>query len=532
MRDERSGAASVGEGADRTEGHSNGPREGGMVRPAGQGTTRRAVLRRGLWALGGAGVAAWSSGATVRGASRPIAGGSHEDSERAGGGSAAACADTSTFLDAVRAGDLERVRAFADRDPGLVTVRDAEGRSAFALALLGRHRPVAALLLDRGHRPDAHEAALATDWDRLEAVAADAPGVVNRSHPIGGTAMYAAALGGAGSSIWRVYTYGGDPNAVPDPARPSALRVALDHPDLEVAELTASTLLANGATPRAGEPRGDSALHAAAARGSLELVEMMLRKGADPGAVDDDGRTPADRADREGHAEVLALLVAHRSIPRDVEISRSAYDARGDAYRAPDLEAFPPVLRARVTGLAHTDLDGVRTIVDAWPALAHAASTTTERAVEAGAHMGRRDIVDDLLERGAPCALSTSVMRGDVTRVRAVLDEHPGWINERGAHDFGLLWYTAIGGGLVEMAELLIDRGADVERQHHLGTTALHYAALGGQIELVDTLLRHGADPTRAGRKFGGARRTPIEIAEQRGHAEVAERLRRAARAR
>lgn len=43
----------------------------------------------------------------------------------------------------------------------------------------------------------------------------------------------------------------------------SPLRVAFDFPDLEVAEATAATLLANGANPSVLEPEGDSALHAA-----------------------------------------------------------------------------------------------------------------------------------------------------------------------------------------------------------------------------------------------------------------------------
>jgi ankyrin repeat protein len=117
-------------------------------------------------------------------------------------------------------------------------------------------------------------------------------------------------------------------------------------------------------------------------------------------------------------------------------------------------------------------------------------------------------------------------MRGDAARVRALLSEDPQRIHERGAHDFALLWYTAIGGGRVELAELLLDAGAEVERQHHLGTTALHWAAMRGQVDLAALLLERGADPNRAGRKFGGTPETPLELALGRDQQDVAALLR------
>ena len=39
---------------------------------------------------------------------------------------------------------------------------------------------------------------------------------------------------------------------------------------------------------------------------------------------------------------------------------------------------------------------------------------------------------------------------------------------------------------IVETAELLLDRGAEVEQQHYLGTTALHWAALRGREDLLE----------------------------------------------
>jgi ankyrin repeat protein len=53
--------------------------------------------------------------------------------------------------------------------------------------------------------------------------------------------------------------------------------------------------------------------------------------------------------------------------------------------------------------------------------------------------------------------------------------------------------------------------------------TALHYAACGGDREMVDQLLRHGADPAILDTKIG---KLPEDWAAHSGHHELAEYLR------
>jgi ankyrin repeat protein len=327
--------------------------------------------------------------------------------------------------------------------------------------------------------------------------------------------------------MWHVYAQGGRPDESPRGTGGfSAIRAAFDFPDLAVAELTAASLLGNGADPNVPQRDGSSALHAAASRGSFELVEMLLRKHADPSARDADGRTPRDLALAAGHADVAALLAHPERVPRDHSTSRRAYDASGAPYSPPDVSAFSILERGRVVGVSHTNFDAVREAVERNPMLVHSVATTTEGAVEASAHMGRNDMVDYLLEKGAPCSLPTAVMRNDLARAKALLEEDPDRVRERGPHDFALLWYPVIGHGLLEMAELLFAYGADVEQQHWLGTTALHYAAIGGQLDLGRLLIEKGADVNRAGRKFGGTPATPLQLAEGRKNDEFARLLR------
>ncbi|ANM31666.1 hypothetical protein ABI59_22055 [Acidobacteria bacterium Mor1] len=445
---------------------------------------------------------------------------------REGAGTRNAAETRRRYLKAAKQGDLEAVRKALDAHPELVKALDAQGRSGFTLAHLGGHDPVGDFLLERGYLPDFHEAALAGDWERVGTLtdAARSPSP-DQDHPIGGSAMFAAALGGAGTDIWRVYAANGHPDVATRGV--SALQAALLFPDLEVAELTAATLLANAAAPDAPGKREAPPLHLAASRGSQAIVEILIRRGANLDALDARGRSAVAVAQSAGHAGVVELLRRHRQIPRDHNTSREAYDSRGKAYSPRELSGISPRQRRRVVGSAHGNLDAVREAVSRDARLAHSVATTGERAVEAGAHMGRKDIVDYLLEQGAPYSLPTAVMRGDTGRVRALLDEDPRRIHERGAHDFALLWYPVIGGGNLEIMQLLLERGAQVERQHWLGTTALHWAAMGGLTSMVELLLDHGADVDRPGRKFGGVAQTPLQLAQQRERTDVIDILRR-----
>jgi ankyrin repeat protein len=67
----------------------------------------------------------------------------------------------------------------------------------------------------------------------------------------------------------------------------------------------------------------------------------------------------------------------------------------------------------------------------------------------------------------------------------------------------------------------LLTRNAPVNARQQHGWTALHAAALNGDQEMVEVLLQHGADP-RAQNDEG---KTPSNLAEEKGHARILERL-------
>src|SRR5262250_66517 len=96
-------------------------------------------------------------------------------------------------------------------------------------------------------------------------------------------------------------------------------------------------------------------------------------------------------------------------------------------------------------GSAHGDLNKVRELVERHPGLVNARAPWNETPIEAAAQLGRRDIIDYLLERGAPLDLFTACVLGRRDLVEAELAGDPGRARARGVHDLPVLYFAAIG---------------------------------------------------------------------------------------
>ncbi|MEQ9413332.1 MAG: ankyrin repeat domain-containing protein, partial [Cyclobacteriaceae bacterium] len=244
------------------------------------------------------------------------------------------------------------------------------------------------------------------------------------------------------------------------------------------------------------------------------MVEMLIRLGADVMRKDQNGKTAVQMVESAGKEGIVTLLNEHYKIPRTHRTSRTAFDIDGNPYNPPSFEDVPLYLRRRLVGQAHGNLEYVQKTVKADPRMAHCVATTSEICVEACAHIGNKKIVEFLIKNGAPYSLPTAVMLNDFTTVKKLLEEDAKRIEERGAHDFGLLWYPVIGRCDLDMMQLLLDKGAKIEQQHFLGTTALHWACMRDQIEMVELLVQNGADVNRVGRKFSATGETPLQSAK------------------
>ena len=99
---------------------------------------------------------------------------------------------------------------------------------------------------------------------------------------------------------------------------------------------------------------------------------------------------------------------------------------------------------------AHSDLPMTQKLLDKEPALLNATMDwgggDWETGLGGASHMGRRDIVGVLLERGARIDLFCAAMLGQLEVVKAVLAFQPKLIDAKGPHGLGLHFHAQVGG--------------------------------------------------------------------------------------
>lgn len=121
---------------------------------------------------------------------------------------------------------------------------------------------------------------------------------------------------------------------------------------------------------------------------------------------------------------------------------------------------------------------------------------------------------------------------GPVADARALLQKHPKLVNwkvpsMKGISGGRTMLGQVVENGKVELAELLIGQGADVNSRGDDGMTALHAAAIGGKAEMVDLLLKDGAKIDAREGSFAGNEYGPTALDESLFHAnsDAADRL-------
>lgn len=125
-------------------------------------------------------------------------------------------------------------------------------------------------------------------------------------------------------------------------------------------------------------------------------------------------------------------------------------------YAAPDFKPSwkkPQINRLRVQDFvifAHSDLSMVKTMLEKEPALLNATMDwgggDWESGLGGASHMGRRDIVEFLLEKGARIDLFCAAMLGQLDAVKSFLTLQPHLIDAKGPHGFSLHFHAQVGG--------------------------------------------------------------------------------------
>ena len=98
---------------------------------------------------------------------------------------------------------------------------------------------------------------------------------------------------------------------------------------------------------------------------------------------------------------------------------------------------------------AHSDLEMTKKLLEKEPALINSTMDwgggDWETALGGASHMGRRDIVEFLLEKGHRIDLFCAAMLGQLDVIKAFLTLEPNLIDSKGPHGFSLHFHAQVG---------------------------------------------------------------------------------------
>ncbi|KAL0269313.1 UNVERIFIED_CONTAM: hypothetical protein PYX00_007096 [Menopon gallinae] len=236
--------------------------------------------------------------------------------------------------------------------------------------------------------------------------------------------------------------------------------------------------------------RHSTPLHFAAGFNRVSVVEYLLDHGADVHAKDKGGLVPLHNACSYGHYEVTELLVKH-----------------GASVNVADLWKFTPLHEAAGKG----KYEIVRLL------LKHGADPSKknrEGATPLDLVRDNDQDVADLLRGNA--ALLDAAKKGNLVRVqRLISSENINCRDAQGRNSTPL--HLAAGYNNIEVAELLLEHGADVNAQDKGGLIPLHNASSYGHLDIAALLIKYNT-MVNATDKWGF---TPLHEAAQKGRTQL-----------
>jgi ankyrin repeat protein len=241
-------------------------------------------------------------------------------------------------------------------------------------------------------------------------------------------------------------------------------------------------LLDRGASVESRGPLGQTALYMASSCGYAEIVRALIDHGADlntecedwdKGPFDDVKWTPLLVASKSGRLEVAEVLL----------------EQGADVKYQDNLGRCPLHIASR-----YPSNDLVRLFIDHGANL-DASDTEGATALHYASSEGQIAVVMSLFEHGASMDARDNF----------------GWTP----------LHNASRGGHLEIVQELLDHGADGNTPTKDRWTALHVAAASGRLQVVEALLQYGADPHALTNK----NKTPFQLASQENHIQVAQLL-------
>lgn len=226
-------------------------------------------------------------------------------------------------------------------------------------------------------------------------------------------------------------------------------------------------LLSNGASATMVNPTtGDSLLHLAAEQNSLEMLALLIERGADVNAKDTEGRTPLCRAACTGNLQMVESLMSHGAVLDD-----RVFLAAVDACK-PEVVKF---LIAKGANVLAVDERGNTALHYA----AHSIGEITQILLQAG-------IAPNCVNNEGYTPLMSAASIGNIEVVKTLLAA-----NADAAHrlkDGKPLIVIAVESGNEEVVKALIDAGVATNRGFKIGgrrVNALTYAKSKNMREML-----------------------------------------------
>ncbi|MEQ9101213.1 MAG: hypothetical protein RIF36_05335 [Imperialibacter sp.] len=112
----------------------------------------------------------------------------------------------------------------------------------------------------------------------------------------------------------------------------------------------------------------------------------------------------------------------------------------------------------------HTDLDGTKQMLAEIPTILNATwdwgNGDYETALGGASHMGRPDIAQYLIDKGARLDIFTAAMMGKLDLVKLIVATYPASLTSAGPHGITLMKHAVMGGeAAVEVVEYLKSQG-------------------------------------------------------------------------
>jgi len=249
-------------------------------------------------------------------------------------------------------------------------------------------------------------------------------------------------------------------------------------------------LLSKGAHIDKQDEKRQTPLHMAAKCGQLEVVRVLLENDANINVTNEYGETPIYWAAEWGHLEVVRLLLEKGA---NVHVKEKWYGKT------------PLYLAAR-----DNNLEILRELINKDVRLAQEflcycivnnKVTIAKELIQGNMGVDVDISLPFLCDDAGNAPLSVAVIRGHLKIVRLLIDAVKNdahkdvreYVNMKNKYGGTPLSFAAELGCL-DMAELLLKEGADVNAVVSNGRTALYYAAHKGHFEIVKLLLEYNAD--------------------------------------